>query len=180
MEIIVRLGNYGLVHCDFNEFNLMISEAGKVTMIDFPQMISTEHENAEWYFDRDVSCVRIFMERRFGYVSERYPRFKDVVREQNLDAEVLASGFTKEMKKELSEFQLAEQALKEKRAEEQGEGAADDDGDGTDEEDGDDADEGSEYEDDVTPEELASTLRSKQTVLSITHICISVAIIDSA
>ena len=29
MEIIVRLGNYGLVHCDFNEFNLMISDTGQ-------------------------------------------------------------------------------------------------------------------------------------------------------
>lgn len=46
MSIVVRLAEYGLVHCDFNEFNIMISESGKLTMIDFPQMISTSHPNA--------------------------------------------------------------------------------------------------------------------------------------
>ena len=48
MSLIVRLGNYGLIHCDFNEFNLLVNDEGKATLIDFPQMISTEHENAEW------------------------------------------------------------------------------------------------------------------------------------
>ena len=38
MELIVQLARRGLVHCDFNEFNLMINEAGVVTMIDFPQV----------------------------------------------------------------------------------------------------------------------------------------------
>ena len=49
MEIIVKLGNHGLIHGDFNEFNLMLDEKDRVTMIDFPQMISTSHPNAEMY-----------------------------------------------------------------------------------------------------------------------------------
>lgn len=49
MELIVQLGSYGLIHCDFNEFNIMISETGKITIIDFPQMVSISHINAEWY-----------------------------------------------------------------------------------------------------------------------------------
>lgn len=49
MSIVVRLAEYGLVHCDFNEFNIMIGEDGKITMIDFPQMISTSHPNASEY-----------------------------------------------------------------------------------------------------------------------------------
>lgn len=49
MAIVVRLAECGLVHCDFNEFNIMISDEGKITMIDFPQMISTSHPNAEEY-----------------------------------------------------------------------------------------------------------------------------------
>ena len=28
---------------------------GDVTLIDFPQMVSTSHSNAEYYFDRDVA-----------------------------------------------------------------------------------------------------------------------------
>ena len=46
-----------------------------MTLIDFPQMVSTEHRNAEMYFDRDVLCVRVFFERRFGYVPTDYPRY---------------------------------------------------------------------------------------------------------
>lgn len=49
MELIMKLGNCGLIHGDFNEFNLMIDEEEHVTMIDFPQMISISHENAQWY-----------------------------------------------------------------------------------------------------------------------------------
>lgn len=51
MSIVVRLAEYGLVHCDFNEFNIMIGENGKITMIDFPQMISTSHPNASEYVE---------------------------------------------------------------------------------------------------------------------------------
>ena len=49
MNLIVRLANCGVIHGDFNEFNLMIDDEGHVTMIDFPQMVSTSHPNAEWY-----------------------------------------------------------------------------------------------------------------------------------
>lgn len=47
MELIVRLGNAGLIHGDFNEFNLVISDDGNITLIDFPQMMSTSHMNAQ-------------------------------------------------------------------------------------------------------------------------------------
>lgn len=47
MDLIVRLGNHGVIHGDFNEFNLMITNGGKPVIIDFPQMMSTSHPNAE-------------------------------------------------------------------------------------------------------------------------------------
>lgn len=47
MELIVRLANVGLIHGDFNEFNLVISDDGNITLIDFPQMVSTSHPNAD-------------------------------------------------------------------------------------------------------------------------------------
>ncbi|SOV05507.1 related to RIO2 protein [Ustilago sp. UG-2017a] len=50
-------------------------------LIDFPQMVSINHENAEYYFDRDVECVRRFFRKRFRYHSDEYPRFQDVVPE---------------------------------------------------------------------------------------------------
>jgi len=32
---------HGLIHSDFNEFNLIIGDDEKMTIIDFPQMVST-------------------------------------------------------------------------------------------------------------------------------------------
>ena len=53
MDLVVRLANHGLIHCDFNEFNVIVDSKDRPTIIDFPQMISTAHVNAEWY----VLCV---------------------------------------------------------------------------------------------------------------------------
>ncbi|KAK3750568.1 hypothetical protein QZH41_009810, partial [Actinostola sp. cb2023] len=103
MELIVRLSSFGLIHCDFNEFNVMLDENDKATVIDLPQMVSTSHLNAQWYFDRDVQCIRDFFLRRFNFESENYPKFSDVVRSRSLDVEIAASGFTKEMEQSLEE-----------------------------------------------------------------------------
>lgn len=38
MELVARIASVGLIHCDFNEFNLMVNEeTDVVTLIDFPQ-----------------------------------------------------------------------------------------------------------------------------------------------
>lgn len=102
MDLIVRLGNHGVIHGDFNEFNLMITNEGKPILIDFPQMMSTSHPNAEMFFDRDVNCIRNFFKRRFGYESSLHPTFNDVMREDNLDVEVSASGVTRQMERHLN------------------------------------------------------------------------------
>ncbi|KFM62779.1 Serine/threonine-protein kinase RIO2, partial [Stegodyphus mimosarum] len=78
MNIIVRLANYGLIHCDFNEFNIILDEDDQPTLIDFPQMVSTSHPNAEGYFERDVTCIRTFFQKRFAYESESFPSFTDI------------------------------------------------------------------------------------------------------
>jgi RIO kinase 2 len=57
MDLIHRLAACGLVHCDFNEFNLLINEREELTLIDFPQMVSVSHANAEELFKRDVDCI---------------------------------------------------------------------------------------------------------------------------
>ncbi|KAF1332230.1 Atypical/rio/rio2 protein kinase, partial [Globisporangium splendens] len=100
MSIVVRLAECGLVHCDFNEFNIMINDTGKITMIDFPQMISTSHPNAVELFDRDVKGLVKFFSRLQGgaYTPDSVPRLDDIVAdvEDRLDDEVEASGFGKE------------------------------------------------------------------------------------
>ncbi|CAO3683567.1 unnamed protein product [Rhizopus stolonifer] len=106
MALIVKLAQYGLIHGDFNEFNILIKSDGSPILIDFPQMVSTSHINAEYYFNRDVECIRTFFRRRLGYESALYPRFThDVNREFSLDVQVAASGFSKKMQKELETYQ---------------------------------------------------------------------------
>ncbi|XP_062307183.1 serine/threonine-protein kinase RIO2 [Osmerus eperlanus] len=119
MELLVKLANHGLIHGDFNEFNLMVDDQDHVTLIDFPQMVSTTHYNAEWYFDRDVKCIRDFFARRFNYESEVYPTFKDIRRSVSLDVEISASGFTKDLERDAA---LLQPAGPEDEEEEDGEG----------------------------------------------------------
>lgn len=119
MNLIVRLGNNGVIHGDFNEFNIMVTDEGKPILIDFPQMISTSHENAKTIFDRDVTGVRDLFKKKFAYESEDYPKFEDIEREENMDVEVSCSGygFTKQMEKDL----LKEYGMEESSDEEDGE-----------------------------------------------------------
>ena len=98
MSILKRLAEHGLVHCDFNEFNLMLDELGNVTLIDFPQMVSTEHANAPELFVRDVNCLKKFFAMKMRYVPPEdltSMRLEDIVRGESvrIDDEVRASGF---------------------------------------------------------------------------------------
>nr|CAB3265591.1 serine/threonine-protein kinase RIO2-like [Phallusia mammillata] len=105
MNLILKLANHGLIHGDFNEFNLMVDGNDHVTMIDFPQMMSTSHKNARHYFDRDVKCVRDFFLRRFEYETDEYPQFDvHVQKECSMDKEIAASGFSREDNVEMEKF----------------------------------------------------------------------------
>ena len=175
IALILRLAKHGLIHGDFNEFNILIREdtientATDITtdtttetptptdatttdtptettpsitltpiLIDFPQMVSMDHPNAEMYFDRDVACIKRFFSRRFHFTStEPGPFFKDAKKTvgrdgvRRLDAVVEASGFTKKMAKDL------EAAIREQQADPKN----------------DDGDSGEEGEDDESEEE---------------------------
>jgi RIO kinase 2 len=115
-----------LIHGDFNEFNILIKEETKkdeeakpdsesITLtpilIDFPQMVSVDHANAEYYFDRDVDCIKRFFDRRFHFTSdEKGPSFADARKligkdgVKRLDVSVEASGFSRKMAKELEAY----------------------------------------------------------------------------
>lgn len=79
MQIIMKLANdFGVVHGDFNEFNILVKLQNdfEPIMIDFPQMISVNHEQAQDYFERDVKCIVDFFVKRFGYEAETIPCFE--------------------------------------------------------------------------------------------------------
>lgn len=124
MCFIVKLANHGLIHCDFNEFNIIIRKEEDAknhefdfVVIDFPQCVSTKHIDAAAYFKRDVEGIRAFFEKKFRYSPQdddtmfdtdgygdgykyAYPDFKrDVKRVKDLDIEVEASGYIKKSKK---------------------------------------------------------------------------------
>ena len=96
LAILRRLAQCGLVHCDFNEFNLMVDQTGKVTLIDFPQMVSTGHVNASDLFARDMNGLVKFFAMKMHYVpdADQVLRLEDIpVIEAHIDEEVRASGF---------------------------------------------------------------------------------------
>ncbi|KAI1302958.1 Rio2, N-terminal-domain-containing protein [Xylaria venustula] len=200
IALILRLAKHGLIHGDFNEFNILIKEepatpsssspenpettpsrkgkepekrnqsstgdnddphatpkddakeeeSVKITpvLIDFPQMVSMDHANAEMYFDRDVACVKRFFERRFHFVSTQPgPFFRDAKKTvgkdgaRRLDAAVEASGFSKKALKDL-EAAIREQQEARGPEGEQDAASASDDYDDDDDDDDDDVDEG--------------------------------------
>ncbi|KAL4854074.1 Serine/threonine-protein kinase rio2 [Chlorella vulgaris] len=113
MEMLGTLAGLGLVHCDFNEFNVLISDTEELTLIDFPQMVSVAHPNARELFERDVECVVRFFTKKLGYVPERdealeviRPGFQEVVAValSNVDQQLRASGFRLEHQNVLERF----------------------------------------------------------------------------
>ncbi|PKI85906.1 non-specific serine/threonine protein kinase [Malassezia vespertilionis] len=173
MALIVRLAHDGLIHGDFNEFNLLVREIheededededaqntevateellqieskGVVVekgkgferlvvaqdseeeeeeeedddeecieiadgvqvepiLIDFPQMVSIDHANAEYYFTRDVDCIRRFFKTRFRYESSEYPTFAQVMaamphHRDRIDRITKASGYGRLVQKD--------------------------------------------------------------------------------
>lgn len=117
MNFIVKFANHGLIHCDINEFNiLLVSKESDIHehdfyVIDFPQCVSTNHFNAKYYFDRDVKNVVKFFKKKFNYVPVsddimvdtsgygdgyryEYPDFeRDIRVVKHLDKMVKASGY---------------------------------------------------------------------------------------
>jgi RIO kinase 2 len=126
MAMIVQLASRGLIHGDYNEFNILLKESSvdgtpvdddtppeniimTPILIDFPQTLSTNHANAEYYFDRDVECIKRYFGRKFKYTSdEPGPFFADAIKtidpKKRLDVEVEATGFSKKMAKQLEKY----------------------------------------------------------------------------
>ncbi|CAO2815435.1 unnamed protein product [Amaranthus hypochondriacus] len=92
-----------------------------VTMIDFPQMVSISHRNAQMYFDRDVECIFKFFRKRFKLTFELQsneadgievdtddnsrPCFSSILKvADSLDKELSVSGFSQKEQDDLERF----------------------------------------------------------------------------
>ncbi|KAF8469051.1 RIO1 family-domain-containing protein [Kalaharituber pfeilii] len=72
VELIIRLAHAGLVHGDFNEFNILCYEnTTDIVLIDFPQMVSVDHPNAREMWERDLTGLVRWFERRWGWVVDQ-------------------------------------------------------------------------------------------------------------
>ncbi|EGX53457.1 Serine kinase [Orbilia oligospora] len=129
MALILRFASQGLIHGDFNEFNILVNEeTQQPVVIDFPQMVSIDHTNAKEYFDRDVQCIKTFFERKFKFISDdEGPTWDDVKRTGKLDIEVEASGFSKKQAKELDKYLQQVTQLDEREGGEAGDISPDED-----------------------------------------------------
>jgi RIO kinase 2 len=63
---LTRAYEAGYVHADMSEYNVAVSEDG-ITVFDWPQAVSTDHDNARELLERDVRNV-------VGYFRRKYPR----------------------------------------------------------------------------------------------------------
>ena len=101
MDFIYKLGTNGLIHGDFNEFNILlnINKPDEIVVIDFPQMISIHHPEAENYFKRDVQCVKNYFLKKFNLTFDEDLKFSDIKQIGFLDQELKAYGYKKEEKK---------------------------------------------------------------------------------
>ena len=120
LDVLCELARCGLVHCDYNEFNLIVDRATGVdiTVIDFPQMVAVTHPNAAALFARDARCLTVFFEKQFGYVhSEPEPRLEEVLSDgrgvldkigTSIAESLKASGFNATEGQALDELDLAD------------------------------------------------------------------------
>jgi RIO kinase 2 len=179
IALTARLAQHGLVHCDLNEFNILVDLSGiqklataetddpyvrhsgmsvagdksigmlskpaweqslevgdsiveslpkpahfldngepkpVVTLIDFPQMISTKHVNAQEMYERDLACLRRFFEMKLQCTipeeNDAEVQWEHVSKLQGdsvgmdaarhrMDADLRASGFSADMNRGL-------------------------------------------------------------------------------
>jgi RIO kinase 2 len=111
--LIRRFAEAGLIHGDFNEFNLMISEDEKLTVIDFPQVVSMDHVNARMYFERDVNCVVDFFKRRLNLVITTSLTFEEALalHKRNMERQGQKAVLSHEDEALLQETVMREQAM---------------------------------------------------------------------
>nr|CDS31801.1 serine:threonine protein kinase rio2 [Hymenolepis microstoma] len=115
-EILAKITAEGLVHGDFNEFNLLISglvdelgeETGdaeiakraKLVLIDFPQMISRDHWTAQEIYERDLDGILSFFGKFLDIAPDEMPprNLKEIPRTGYMDIKLKAPGYSVQKK----------------------------------------------------------------------------------
>ncbi|KAH9286341.1 Serine/threonine-protein kinase rio2 [Echinococcus granulosus] len=115
-DILSTITRNGLIHGDFNEFNLLvhglvkndgeevetdatittkIAIEAKLILIDFPQMISRDHRTAQETYERDLNGIVNFFSRFLEIPPTDVPprSLADVPRTGNMDVELKAPGY---------------------------------------------------------------------------------------
>ena len=102
--LLYKLAESGLVHGDFNEFNILISQDEKVKIIDFTQMISRDHEQANLYFSRDLAGVKHYFMKKFHLTieEENDKQLSEIERIDYLDIKYDAFGSLKKNDEKLN------------------------------------------------------------------------------
>ncbi|KAL5112080.1 Serine/threonine-protein kinase RIO2 [Taenia crassiceps] len=113
VDILTTITRNGLIHGDFNEFNLLVyglvrrggevdetdaktvAAGAKLILIDFPQMISRDHRTAQEIYERDLNGIVSFFSRFLEIPSVNIPprSLADVPRIGNMDVELKAPGY---------------------------------------------------------------------------------------
>lgn len=100
-SLVYKLAENGLVHGDFNEFNILIDKQENVTMIDFTQMISIDHIKAQEYFERDLKGIRNFFRKKFlVQFEENDIKFEDICSKRCTYLDVILNAFGNKKKLE--------------------------------------------------------------------------------
>ena len=79
IDLAIKFLKIGVVHADFSEFNLIISEDNSITVIDFPQCMKHTDPEAENKFNHDINELRRFFSLRFELKVESVPKFSDFI-----------------------------------------------------------------------------------------------------
>jgi RIO kinase 2 len=85
IEEVATAYREGWVHADMSEYNVFVGEDG-VTVFDWPQAVSADHENADRLLERDVENV-------LGYFRRKYPTQTPDVDATSVAARVRADDF---------------------------------------------------------------------------------------
>lgn len=111
ISILYKFAESGLVHGDYNEFNILITDDERIKVIDFTQMISRDHDKASDYFKRDVNGIKHFFMKRF-HLEVKNEEEEDVLlsnikRNEYLDVQLNAFGIRKNLDENLN-FEVIE------------------------------------------------------------------------
>lgn len=62
---VKRAYRLGVIHADLSEFNVMLDQE-RVYLIDWPQWVSREHQDAELLLRRDLENIAVFFNRKYA------------------------------------------------------------------------------------------------------------------